>query len=147
MISYIEVVTPRICRRIHERAPDLSTVKGSLLAAVNAVLDPEAEHWKRRGDKVALFLEDMMALAQSFPGCPLGDHLVHHCWLAATGRPCCRNDEEFIEKATVLLVNACFARSDVIPAEGTWTHVLEQLQMLILLALPKRIGLHAMVPA
>ena len=66
---------------------------------------------------------------------------IHWCHDPATNRPCCRSQEDCVQKTTVALVNGLFGQADPTPAESTWTHTVANFKRTLLRAVVGELGL------
>ena len=142
ILNYVETCMGDKCNRSIGEPPPPGSLKCSLHSALDIWIDIDAAHHKRKDGRDSLLLADVKEVTLFFNG-ECSDKLTHCCWNADRRRPCCKNNKEFMEKAVVKLTNVGCARSDKIPAEGTWTNMLASMQATVLRRLLKM--LHAIV--
>eukprot|EP00959_Pyramimonas_sp_CCMP1952_P180099 3766342-Pyramimonas_sp.AAC.1 len=71
------------------------------------------------------------------------DKWTHFCHDPATGRPCCRNQNDTIDKTTRAVYNALLGHSGRVPTESRWTNTLSAMQQTVLRCLFHRVGVDA----
>ena len=141
-ITRLENRAALLITRVVGPAPDPRTLPASLIIGINILVQPEMKHHNRTRGQKKQYVTDAVELGDFFNG-NLDDGLVHHCWNAETQRPCCGNIRETKATGTRLLVNCCCVRTDNIPAESTWAHAVNLMEVNVLRRLPKRISLDA----
>lgn len=138
LIGNIERLTVLHMKRRVEPPPDPSTVPARLATGLDILLEPEKRHHLRKNGAKSIHITDAILLGSFFQG-SLDEGLVHYC----SGKDCCEDLAATQAHGTMLLVNVLCGKSDVIPAESTWTHVSAALKHNVVRRLPCRIGLEA----
>jgi hypothetical protein len=139
MLSVMEFLISQRLRRVVGRAP---AEVHKLSVVVDILFDMEAPHHLRGpdGSRRSQQHQDLQLLARILNGDVLGE-LQHFCWDESTQKPCCRNREECVSKTTLACVHSLLSRSDPVPAESTWTHLLTNMKKTLLRRLTHEVGL------
>ena len=128
--------------------PPPENMSGGLFAFVDVLFDLDAEHHKRKHGKFSQKHSDLLQLCSMVNCTMLGDEWVHHCLNPDSGKPCCKNLADSVEKTTVSVINSLLGEADPIPAESRWTHVLMNMKKTLLRAAVFNIGIEAFnIPA
>eukprot|EP00959_Pyramimonas_sp_CCMP1952_P473767 9502301-Pyramimonas_sp.AAC.3 len=141
MVSGLEFHVRRKLKRKVEPPPREDT---ALDRFCHIIFDLDAEY-HRRGHNYARrsqFHTDLQFLCQMV-NCDIGDDQpwVHYCWDADSSGPCCANDEVCKQNSVVACLNAMLGKTDPIPGESRWTHVLPNFRMLCLRRVVFNVGL------
>lgn len=109
---------------------------------VDLLFDMDGEHHNRASGKSRRH-EDLRRLSKLLNGNLLEGGLVHFCWEAEEGRPCCGSRGDSVDKVIFACSCALFGECDPIPCESRWTNLSANMKKTLLRSCADKVGLDA----